>query len=70
MQFDVEHPLVRLVLCFIFYLFHNFFYWILQRSLLDQPAVFEIQTELVLGLINAIIGVALFQFLDKLKRPD
>ena len=53
MQFDVEHAFVRLVLCFIFYLFHQFFYWVLQRSLLDQPAVFEIQTELILGAVNA-----------------
>src|SRR5205085_11031686 len=37
MQFDVEHSFVRLVLCFVFYLFHQFFYWVLQRSLLDQP---------------------------------
>jgi rod shape-determining protein MreD len=70
MQFDVEHSLVRLVLCFIFYLFHQFFYWLLQRSLLDQPAVFQIQTELVLALINAIIGVALFHFLDKLRKME
>jgi rod shape-determining protein MreD len=70
MQFDVEHVLVRLVLCFIFYLFHQFFYWVLQRSLLDQPAVFQIQTELILALINAIIGVALFHFLDKLRKRE
>jgi rod shape-determining protein MreD len=70
LQFDVEHPFVRLVLCFIFYLFHQFFYWLLQRSLLDQPAVFQIETELILALINAIIGVALFHFLDKLRRRE
>jgi rod shape-determining protein MreD len=70
MQFDVEHPLVRLVLCFVFYLFHQFFYWVLQRSLLDQPVVFEIQTELILAVLNAIIGVALFHFLDKLRKRE
>ncbi|HEX4276718.1 MAG TPA: rod shape-determining protein MreD [Bryobacteraceae bacterium] len=70
MQFDVEHGFVRLVLCFVFYLFHQFFYWVLQRSLLDQPAVLDIQTELILAVINAIIGVALFHFLDKLRKHD
>lgn len=70
MQFDVEHPLVRLVLCFIFYLFHQFFYWLLQRSLLDQPALFDIRTEIALGVINAVIGVALFHFLDKLRERE
>lgn len=70
MQFDAEHPLVRLLLCFLFYLFHQFFYWLLQRALLDQPAVFDIQTELILGALNAIIGVVLFHFLDKLRKNE
>src|SRR3984957_2573072 len=70
LQFDVEHSLVRLVLCFVFYLFHQFLYWVLQRSLLDQPALFDIQRELLLAVINAIIGVLLFQMLDKLRRPE
>jgi rod shape-determining protein MreD len=70
MQFDVEHAFVRLILCFIFYLFHQFLYWVLQRSLLDQPAVFQVQTELVLAVLNAFIGVALFHFLDKLRKRE
>jgi rod shape-determining protein MreD len=70
MQFDVEHAFVRLILCFLFYLFHQFFYWVLQRSLLDQPAVFDIRTELILGAFNAVIGVALFHFLDKLRKKE
>jgi rod shape-determining protein MreD len=70
MQFDVEHAFVRLILCFVFYLFHQFFYWLLQRALLDQPAVFQIQTELIMAVLNAIIGVALFHFLDKLRKRD
>jgi rod shape-determining protein MreD len=68
MQFDVEHPFVRLVLCFIFYLFHQFLYWVLQRSLLDQPAIFDVQSELLWGAMNALIGVVLFHFLDKLRK--
>ncbi len=70
MQFDVEHALVRLVLCFIFYLFHQFFFWLLQRSLLDQPAVFLLQRNVLLAVINAIIGVFLFHFLDKLRKRE
>jgi rod shape-determining protein MreD len=70
MQFDVEHPLVRLILIFVFYIFHQFLYWVLQRALLDQPVVFEIQSELVLGAINSVIGVALFHFLDKFRTRE
>ncbi len=33
--------------------------------MLDQPVVFDVQGELILAVINALIGVALFHFLDK-----
>jgi rod shape-determining protein MreD len=70
MQFDIEHPFIRLVLCFIFYVFHQFLYWVLQRALLDQPVLFELQAELALAGINAVIGVAIFHFLDKLRDRE
>jgi rod shape-determining protein MreD len=69
-QFDVEHSFVRFILCFIFYLFHQFLYWVLQRALLDQPVVFDIRGELILGVVNALIGVMLFRLLDKLRNRD
>jgi rod shape-determining protein MreD len=70
MQFDVEHSLVRLILCFVFYIFHQFLYWVLQRALLDQPVVFDLQTEVIVGAVNAVIGAALFRALDKLRVPE
>jgi rod shape-determining protein MreD len=70
MQFDVEHAFVRLVLCFVFYMFQQFIYWVLRRALLDQPVVFDLESQLILGLINALIGVALFHFLDKFRTRE
>jgi rod shape-determining protein MreD len=67
LQFDVEHPLVRVMLCLVFYMFHQFLYWVLQRAVLDQPVVFDIAGEAILAVIHAMIGVALFHFLDKLR---
>ena len=67
MQFDVEHPFVRLLLCLVFYLFHQFLYWVLQRAVLDQPVGFNLAGEALLAVINALIGVAIFHFLDKLR---
>jgi len=67
MQFDVEHSFVRILLCLVFYIFHQFLYWVLQRAVLDQPVAFDIPGEAVLAVINALIGVALFHFLDKLR---
>jgi rod shape-determining protein MreD len=70
MQFDVENSMVRLVMCFVFYLFHQFLYWVLQRALLDQPFAFDMQAELILAGVNALIGVVLFRALDYLRKTD
>ena len=35
-RFDVENPIVTLILSFFFYFFHQFFYWVLARALLGE----------------------------------
>lgn len=67
MQFDVENSFVRILLCLVFYVFHQFLYWVLQRAVLGQTVAVDIQGEAILAVINALIGVALFHFLDKLR---
>ncbi len=68
MRIDVDHSMIRLPLTYFFYFFHQFLYWVLVRGLLGKQAPFEVQRTLVLGLLNAIVGVTLFHFLDKLKE--
>jgi hypothetical protein len=68
MRFDVDHGLVRLVLAFFFYFFHQFCYWVLARALLGQQLAFEPQRTIMLGALNALVAVSLFHFLDKLKE--
>jgi rod shape-determining protein MreD len=68
MRLDVDQVFLRLVLSFFFYVFHQFFYWVLVRALLTQQLAFEMQKWLVLGLLNAVVGVSLFHFLDKLRE--
>lgn len=68
LRFDVEHSLVRLILALFFYFFHQFFYWVLAHALLGQQIDFDWQRTLMLGLLNAVVGVSLFHFLDKLKE--
>jgi len=68
MRLDVDQVFLRLVLAFFFYVFHQFFYWVLVRALLTQQLAFEMQKWLVLGLLNAAVGVSLFHFLDKLRE--
>ncbi len=68
LRIDVEHPVIRFLLCSFFYFFHQFFYWLLAHALLRQEVLFELQRTLVLGGLNGVVGVSLFHFLDKLKR--
>jgi rod shape-determining protein MreD len=67
-RFDVDNVLLRAFLAFFFFVFHQFFYWVMARSLLSQQLTFELQKTLILGLLNAIVAVFLFHFLDKLRE--
>lgn len=69
-QVDVENHVVRLLLCTIFYIFHQFLYWVLQRGLLDQPVVLDLAAEMLWACINAVIGTALFALLDKFRQRE
>lgn len=69
-RFDVERGLVRGVLALFFYIFHQFFYWVLARALLGQPASFVPPVELVLAVLNAAVAVPLYHLLDKLKVSE
>jgi rod shape-determining protein MreD len=66
-RFDVQNSVVRGVLGFFFYFFHQFFYWVLSRALLGESVDFDPQQTLVLGMLNAAVAVPLFHILDKLK---
>jgi rod shape-determining protein MreD len=68
LRLDVDHPFIRLVLSFFFYAFHQIFYWMLARALLGHQAALNIQQIVVLGLLNAVIGAALYHFLDRLRE--
>jgi rod shape-determining protein MreD len=70
LKIDVDHAAVRLPLTFFFYCFHQVLYWVMVRALLNRPMTLDWQRTLVLGLLNAFIGMSLFHFLDKLRnRP-
>lgn len=68
LRFDVEHPFVRFMLAFFFFVFHQFFYWVLNRALLGGQMIFETQRTLVVGVLNAVVAISLFHFLDKLRE--
>lgn len=67
LRFDVENSAIRLVLCFFFYSFHAFFYWIMRRALLGQIVPFDPQETFIHGALNALVAVPLFAILDKMR---
>jgi uncharacterized membrane protein YvlD (DUF360 family) len=67
LRVDVGNPLLRLVLGFFFFIFHALLYWVLARALLGQALQLEFPQTLVLAILNAIVAVFLFQFLDRLR---
>jgi len=67
MKLNVDNVLMRFLLAFFFCVFHQAFYWVMERALLRHLSQFEIQTWLVYGLLNAVVGAALFHLLDKLR---
>ena len=68
MRFEVDNPVLRFILGFFFFFFHQFFYWVLMRALLGQNLGFDIPSTLMVGLLNALVSLPLFHFLDKLKE--
>jgi rod shape-determining protein MreD len=69
LKIDVENPIVRLLVCFFFFIFDQFMLWVLGRALLRVDLGFDYRQAILLGALNAVVGLALFHFLDRLKRP-
>lgn len=68
LKIDAENPAVRLFLAFFFFFFHQVFYWVLVRALLGLDHPFHVANQLVLGVLNAALGLPLFALFDKLRQ--
>jgi rod shape-determining protein MreD len=66
LRVEVENVLVRFLLSFFFFLFHQFCYWTMANGLLGQQFDFAAVQALVFGFLNAAVAVPLFRVLDKL----
>ncbi|MBX9603374.1 MAG: rod shape-determining protein MreD [Bryobacteraceae bacterium] len=67
LRFDVDSSVVRFFLALFFFVFHQFFYWVMTRALLGQAVDFDWQQTAVLAVLNAIVAVPLFRVFDKLR---
>jgi rod shape-determining protein MreD len=68
MRIDVDNPFIQFLLSFFFFVFHQFFFWVLARALLGQQIDFLAQHTLLFGLVNAGVALPLFIILDKIRE--
>jgi len=67
-KLDVENAGARLLVTLGFYLVHSLVYVAVERFLLNMSQSWSWGHGLVAGVVNAVLGVMLYFFLDKLKQ--
>ena len=69
-RIDVEHPISRFLLTFVFFHLHNAVLVMTNRVLLGQHEPY-LETKLVLAsLVNSGVAVFFYALLDKLRKPS
>jgi rod shape-determining protein MreD len=69
-RFDVDNHALRFILSFFFFLFHQFFFWVLSRALLGQSLDVPIPQSIIFAFLNAVVAVPLYAILDRLKTEE
>lgn len=67
-KLDVENAGARLLVTLGFYLVHSLVYVAVERFLLNMNQSWSWGHGIVAGVVNAVLGVMLYFFLDKLKQ--
>jgi len=67
-RFDVQNHSLRFILSFFFFIFHQFFFWLMSRALLGQIIDFNPPQTIILAFLNAVVSIPLFLVLDRLKE--
>ncbi len=69
-RLNTEHPLSRSLLAFSFFHFQQAVIALTKRLLLAQSEPFLTRPLLIASLINAVLAIALFPLLDRLRKPS
>ena len=68
-RIDVEHPISRFLLTFVFFHLHNAVLVVINRLLLGQHEPY-LETKLVIAsIVNSAVAVVFFAVLDKFRKP-
>jgi len=65
-RLDMDNAFIRFSMAFLFFFFHQFFYWVLSGALLGLQTEFDAARTVLSGALNAAVAVPLFRILDKL----
>jgi rod shape-determining protein MreD len=69
-RIDVEHPISRFLLTFVFFHLHNAVLVLISRVLLGQHEPY-LETRLVIAsVVNCVVAVFLYPLLDRLRKPS
>ncbi|MCL4796503.1 MAG: rod shape-determining protein MreD [Bryobacteraceae bacterium] len=66
-RFDVENNLLRFLMSFLLFLFHQVLFWVLTRSLLGEALELQAPQTVVYAFLNAVVAVPFFLILDRLR---
>jgi len=69
-RIDVEHPIARFVLTFIFFHLHNAVFVLTNRLLLAGHEPYFGTGLMIASLVNSALAVVLFPLLDRLRKPS
>jgi rod shape-determining protein MreD len=67
---DIESHVARLLLCFLFTVLHSVIFLLITSRVLALEVDWSWLHELIRGVVNALVGAALFALLDLAKRRD
>ena len=67
LRVEVENPVARFILVFFFLLIHQAIYVLVTGALLGITSSWSWGSTALVGLLNAIIGVTLYQLLDRFR---
>jgi rod shape-determining protein MreD len=68
-RFAVEHRGMRAAIIFVLYYLHFFLLYFFGTLMLGQPLALGWSDRLRAALVNAIVGVLLFELLDRFRKP-
>lgn len=67
-RIDIEHPVSRTILVFVFFHIHQGVWALSQKWLMGRPEPVFTMTSLIFSIVNAVLSPFVFALLDRLRK--